>query len=104
MLLVKKKTSNYAQIGIVDLFYNKLKEENELLKAEVVELRKLLGKLDHSEGEHLKSSDETSAINKYSSSTEKIDLFSSLFKGREDVFARRWQSASTGKSGYRVLA
>ena len=85
------------------LSYNKLKEENELLKAEVVELRKLLGMSDLFKGECPKSSDETSAINKYSSSAEKVDLFRSLFKGRQDVFARRWQSASTGKSGYQPV-
>ena len=33
------------------LSYNKLKEENELLKAEVVELRKLLGMSDFFKGE-----------------------------------------------------
>ena len=40
------------------------------------------------------------AVHKYSSPQEKIALFRSLFRGREDVFALRWQSAKTGKSGY----
>jgi len=31
---------------------------------------------------------------------EKVRLFLSLFRGREDVFARRWESRRTGKSGY----
>ena len=31
---------------------------------------------------------------------EKICLFRSLFRGREDVFARRWYSTKTEKSGY----
>jgi len=35
-----------------------------------------------------------------SSEKEKIDLFSSLFKGREDVFPKRFESLKTGKSGY----
>lgn len=34
---------------------------------------------------------------------EKVALFRSLFKGREDVFARRWCSTSTGKSGYQPV-
>ena len=34
---------------------------------------------------------------------EKVDLFQSLFKGREDVFAKRWYSASTKKSGYQPV-
>lgn len=34
---------------------------------------------------------------------EKVNLFRSLFQGREDVFARRWFSSSTGKSGYQPV-
>ncbi len=39
------------------------------------------------------------SINKYSEPQEKIKLFMSLFKGREDVYAKRWQNKN-GKSGY----
>lgn len=35
-----------------------------------------------------------------SDSAAKITLFRSLFRGREDVFPRRWQNSKTGKSGY----
>ncbi len=35
-----------------------------------------------------------------SSSAEKIALFRTLFRGRDDVFPRRWDSPKTGKSGY----
>ena len=35
-----------------------------------------------------------------SSQNDKIALFHSLFKGREDVFPKRFESAKTGKSGY----
>ena len=34
---------------------------------------------------------------------ERVALFMSLFKGREDVFARRWFSKSTGKAGYQPV-
>lgn len=34
---------------------------------------------------------------------EKVSLFSSLFKGREDVFAKRWYSKASGKSGYQPV-
>ena len=34
---------------------------------------------------------------------EKVTLFQSLFKGREDIFARRWFSNKTGKSGYQPV-
>ncbi len=31
---------------------------------------------------------------------EKIALFRSLFRGREDVYPRRWENARTGRVGY----
>lgn len=34
---------------------------------------------------------------------ERVALFMSLFKGRKDVFARRWFSKSTGKGGYQPV-
>lgn len=33
----------------------------------------------------------------------KVALFQGLFKGREDVFARRWYSKTSGKSGYQPV-
>jgi superfamily II DNA or RNA helicase len=39
-------------------------------------------------------------INHQSSETEKISLFRMLFKGREDVYAMRYESVRTGKAGY----
>ena len=35
-----------------------------------------------------------------STNAEKVALFRSLFRGREDVFPRRWENSRTGKSGY----
>src|SRR3974390_3577884 len=35
-----------------------------------------------------------------SSPAAKIELFRSLFRGREDVYPRRFESKKTGKSGY----
>ena len=34
------------------------------------------------------------------SNAEKVALFRSLFRGRDDVFPRRWENAKTGKAGY----
>src|SRR5712691_5486746 len=39
-------------------------------------------------------------VHQLSSSHEKIALFRSLFRGREDVYPRRFESRKTGKSGY----
>jgi superfamily II DNA or RNA helicase len=40
------------------------------------------------------------SVNNHSSPGDKIALFRSLFRGREDVYARRFESRKTGKSGY----
>ena len=42
----------------------------------------------------------SSTVNNHSSSDEKISLFRSLFRGRQDVYPRRFESLKTGKSGY----
>lgn len=39
-------------------------------------------------------------ITHQSDSTEKIKLFMSLFRGRDDVYAKRWDNEKKGKSGY----
>lgn len=41
-----------------------------------------------------------STFNKYSTPDQKIELFKSLFIGREDVYAKRFHNMNSGKSGY----
>src|SRR6266567_1499853 len=41
-----------------------------------------------------------SLVHQLSSSDEKIAFFRSLFRGRQDVYPRRFESRKTGKSGY----
>ena len=44
------------------------------------------------------------SINTHSSAQQKIEFFLSLFRGRENVYARRYFSVKTGKSGYTQCA
>lgn len=44
--------------------------------------------------------DSSSTIDRLSPAEAKIRLFRSLFRGREDIYARRFESRKTGKSGY----
>lgn len=44
--------------------------------------------------------EQAAPIHTGSTAQEKIEFFLSLFKGREDLYARRYYSAKTGKSGY----
>ena len=46
------------------------------------------------------SSDNEKLVSRVSSPQEKINLFKSLFVGRQDVFALRWQNSKSGNSGY----
>lgn len=39
-------------------------------------------------------------VNQHSSAEEKIALFRSLFRGRDDVYPRRFESRKTGRGGY----
>src|SRR5271163_1470532 len=39
-------------------------------------------------------------IHRHSSPEDKITLFRSLFRGRDDVYPRRFESRKTGRSGY----
>ena len=82
--------------------YNTILKENEELKSQVKELKTKLGMTIKAKE---KSISETSGIkiNKYSPTNEKILLYRSLFCGREDVFARRWYSKTTEKSGYQPV-
>ena len=65
------------------------------LEAENTELRKRLG-------EDVTPTEKKPTAMQNLSLQEKVDLFRSLFKGREDVFARRWHSATSGQMTMRT--
>ena len=76
----------------------KLDAEREKVTAELEELR-------HKQNLKLQIRESTSlflraSVTKDSSSVEKIALYRSLFRGREDIYARRWESSRSGKTGY----
>lgn len=43
---------------------------------------------------------DSAVINKRSDSAEKVRLFMSLFRGRDDVYAQRWENKKKGTAGY----
>ena len=88
--------------------YNHLLQQNEALRQENEELKSLL----HAHGIEYKPKHAEEKDGVYSPFTfpsvklsieERVAIFHSLFKGREDVFARRWFSKTTGKSGYQPV-
>lgn len=88
-----RKQPTYQELLAV---YNKLLMENELLHKEIDRLLSLLNN---------KSASLTlpPTMKRHLSLEEKVDVFRNLFKGREDVFARRWCSRTSGKSGYQPV-
>ena len=80
---------------------NILAEENKNLKREISELKTKLGIVTLPKKDTQQS--QSATVTMQSSVKDKIALFRSLFSGREDVFARRWYSKTTGKSGYQPV-
>lgn len=76
----------------------KMSELNMLI-AENARLRALLAQHGIAVDEPITPSQQKSSL----SLEEKVALFRSLFQGREDIFARRWFSPTTGKSGYQPV-
>lgn len=74
-------------------------DELKRLRAENARLRALLAQHGIAVDEPENMSPRKPAL----SLEKKVALFRSLFQGREDVFARRWFSPTTGKSGYQPV-
>lgn len=74
-------------------------DELKRLRAENARLRALLAQHGIAVDEPENMSPRKPAL----SLEKKVALFRSLFQGREDVFARRWFSQTTGKSGYQPV-
>ena len=88
--------------------YNHLLQQNDALRQENEVLKSLL----YAHGIEYKPKHVEEKVVAYSPITlpsvklsieERVAIFYSLFKGREDVFARRWFSKTTGKSGYQPV-
>ena len=77
--------------------YNLLLEENRNLKREIAFLTGQSKITENNNDEKIVP------VNKFSSPQEKIKLYRSLFRGREDVFARRWYSKKSERSGYQPV-
>lgn len=114
-----KKMTSYIIDPIADKYteYEKLKTECAQLRAENAKSREKLNSLLIRYGIELpdknnscdvaaeaeKTEEISPAVINCSTSEEKIELFMSLFRGREDIYAKRWYSEKSGKSGYQPV-
>lgn len=82
---------------------------NEETKQKITELENKIQSLDIERATLTKQLNTLKKLNNQNISTsvthcsppiEKIQLFKSLFRGREDVYPKRWENLKTGKSGY----
>lgn len=83
--------------------YKLLLLENQRLKAELASFKGEAQTFETQSKNEAQTEMIASSVNKHSSPETKISLFRSLFKGREDVFARRWYSKTSDKSGYQPV-
>lgn len=74
-------------------------QECERLQKENTYLKQLVQKMTIQQKKTENQIDINKVITNQSSPEEKVHLFRSLFRGRNDVFAKRWESKS-GRSGY----
>lgn len=98
-------------MGIEIASYEELQLQVETLRKENEEMKVLLR--EHGLSYHPATKKEKGAIVELYSPVEfpavalgveeRVALFRSLFRGREDVFARRWYSKTSGKGGYQPM-
>ncbi|WP_245917308.1 TOTE conflict system archaeo-eukaryotic primase domain-containing protein [Bacillus canaveralius] len=74
-------------------------EECEKLRKENAYLKKLLSKMMQTSEPNEHTANNSTIVTKNSYAEDKIKLYRSLFQGRTDVYALRWESTG-GKSGY----
>jgi len=97
---VQTKEEIELLITVLEKGLHELNEKREQIQKRITELkhqRQLL--INQIPSDPTSHADQPSVTN-HSSKSEKIALFQALFRGRDDVFARRFESAKTGKSGY----
>lgn len=70
------------------------------IQKELTELKRQRELLENQSSSEILQSTKSPQVTNHSCENEKIALFRSLFAGRKDVFARRFESIKTGKSGY----
>ncbi len=92
-----------AKIDIIIARLHELEEENKRLKF-LLEKHGISYEIKEQNGVAKASkTQEHNFLHNQLSLQEKVGLFRNLFKGREDVFAKRWYSKTTNQSGYQPV-
>ncbi len=91
-----------ADLNAAEIRLSELEKESTSLRRLISRLRDQLAYPDEQESTGRQSADPrtTPPTTHPRTSSEKIALFRSLFRGRTDVFPRRWENAKKGTAGY----
>ncbi|MFT5633518.1 MAG: superfamily II DNA or RNA helicase [Rubritalea sp.] len=89
------------QLSSQEILIKKLQSENARLEAENLRLKNAMSDETPLTLKHINVDiSKNSGVTNHSSPEEKIALFRSLFRGRSDVYPRRWISVDGTRSGY----
>jgi len=88
-----RQDANGDEAALIRARLARLAEEKDALEAQLAALE---GNVPTS----LEESPRQGPVNEHSPAREKIALFRSLFRGRDDVYPKRWENARTRRSGY----
>jgi hypothetical protein len=83
----------------VDAECRRLREENARLRQILAKHNISISLVEPADRPRIKSAEVLSPEDRKDRAQKRIALFRSLFRGREDVYARRWESPD-GRSGY----
>ena len=79
--------------------WSTLDRERDDVRLQLERLRAELVALDSAAAERVAAAPSSGAASSMTSA-EKVALFRSLFRGREDVYPKLWENTRTGKKGY----
>ena len=94
---MKELTEIDQQINTAEREFRELEEKRSQLLKKIKSLKSLRKKMSQGGNSSVYGKN---TLTSRSSQDHKIAVFRSLFKGREDVFPKRFESAKTGKKGY----
>jgi len=100
-ILMKNLDENNRLIAITEAELAALDSSRSELLARAAELQREKAVLLHVSNEP--NLIDKPAVTNQSSQDEKIALFRSLFRGRDDIYPRRFESLKTGKQGYQPV-
>ena len=86
-------SSDREEVALIHQQLARLADEKAALEARLVQLTTAAS-------EKPKGAQPKGPVTSRSAAGQKVALFRSLFRGREDVFPQRWENARTGRSGY----